>query len=182
MAHIEHFLDHLAAERGFSPHTVKAYRRDLEAFARHLKKAGRSLTKADRESVSAFLSAEHRRGASWATVGRRLAALRSFYAFLTAEGAVRNSPAGDVPMPRTGERLPKALIHRNVPGESVHALLRDLDAAWDRAAPHSAFGSRARFVEAVSTLVRSGRWPIEAAPRRWRLGELTVDWAAVAPR
>ena len=80
------------------------------------------------------------------------------------------------------ERLPKALIHRNVPGEPVHALLRDLDAAWDRAAPHSAFGSRARFVEAVSTLVRSGRWPIEAAPRRWRLGELTVDWAAVAPR
>ncbi|KAB7745084.1 class I SAM-dependent methyltransferase [Nostocoides sp. F2B08] len=80
------------------------------------------------------------------------------------------------------ERLPKVLIHRNVPGEPVHALLRDLDAAWERAAPHSAFGSRARFVAAVTALADSGRWPVEPAPRRWRLGELTVDWSAVAPQ
>ena len=80
------------------------------------------------------------------------------------------------------ERLPKALIHRNVPGERVHALLRDLDDAWDRAAPHSAFGPRARFVATVTALADSGRWPVEQSPKRWRLGELTVAWAAVAPR
>jgi hypothetical protein len=80
------------------------------------------------------------------------------------------------------ERLPKVLIHRNVPGEPVHALLGDLDAAWERAAPHSTFGARARFVETVSAVAASGRWPVAPTPRRWRLGELTVDWAAVAPR
>jgi hypothetical protein len=36
------------------------------------------------------------------------------------------------------ERLPKTLIHRNVPGEPVHAFLRDFDRAWDRAAPQVA--------------------------------------------
>ena len=78
------------------------------------------------------------------------------------------------------ERLPKVLIHRNVPGEPVHELLADLDSAWDRAAPHSVFGPRARFVETVGAVAASGRWPIEPTPRRWRLGELTVDWTAVA--
>ena len=79
------------------------------------------------------------------------------------------------------ERLPKALIHRNVPGEPVHELLADLDSAWDRAAPHSVFGPRARFVETVRAVRAAGRWPIEPAPRRWRLGELTVDWTAMVP-
>ena len=77
------------------------------------------------------------------------------------------------------ERLPKVLIHRNVPGEPVHDLLRDLDTAWERAAAHSAFGSRARFVETARAVAT--RWPVEPTPRRWRHGELTVDWTAVAP-
>lgn len=79
------------------------------------------------------------------------------------------------------ERLPKALIHRNVPGEPVHAFLRDLDAAWDRSAGVAGYGRRARFVDAVHSLSTSGRWPLERSPRRWRLGEVTVDWRAVAP-
>ena len=79
------------------------------------------------------------------------------------------------------ERLPKALIHRNVPGEPVHAFLADLDTAWDRAAAVIAYGPRARFVAAVRDLHAAGRWPIRGTEKRWRLGELTVDWAAVAP-
>lgn len=79
------------------------------------------------------------------------------------------------------ERLPKVLIHRNVPGEPVHQLLLDLDVAWERSAPLTPYGNRARFVAAVRTLADSGRWPIEGGERRWRLGELTVAWPAVAP-
>lgn len=79
------------------------------------------------------------------------------------------------------ERLPKVLIHRNVPGEPVHAFLADLDAAWDRAAGVSVYGRRARFVEAVRLLRATGRWPIEGTEKRWRLGEFTIAWAAVAP-
>ncbi|MFG1926760.1 class I SAM-dependent methyltransferase [Cryptosporangium sp. NPDC048952] len=78
------------------------------------------------------------------------------------------------------ERLPKALIHRNVPGERVHALFVAFDAAWDAAAPMAPFGPRQRWVDAVSRLAADG-WPVLGDRRRWRLGELTLPWACVAP-
>lgn len=79
------------------------------------------------------------------------------------------------------ERLPKALIHRNVPGEPVHALLRDLDAHWARQVPLSTFSPRQRFI-AVARGLRDAGWPVLNGSARWRLGELTVSWSAVAPR
>ncbi|WP_245620621.1 hypothetical protein [Cryptosporangium arvum] len=78
------------------------------------------------------------------------------------------------------ERLPKALIHRNVPGERVHALLVAFDAAWDAAAPMAPFGPRQRWIDAVSRLAADG-WPVLDSVRRWRLGELTLPWESVAP-
>jgi len=77
------------------------------------------------------------------------------------------------------ERLPKALIHRNVPGERIHALLTDLDSEWDRSAALSTFGATQRFLAAVEGLKERG-WPVLGDRRRWRLGELTVPWDAVA--
>jgi hypothetical protein len=76
------------------------------------------------------------------------------------------------------ERLPKALIHRNVPGEPIHGLLRDLDAAWDANAALSTFGPRQRWIAACAAL--ADRWPVELG--RTRYGELGVRWQAVAPR
>jgi len=78
------------------------------------------------------------------------------------------------------ERLPKTLIHRNVPGERVHALLSEMDSCWAVAAPQAPFGPRARWTETTRLLAARG-WPVRNRPRRWRLGELTLDWAAVAP-
>ncbi|WP_326689512.1 class I SAM-dependent methyltransferase [Streptomyces sp. NBC_01795] len=78
------------------------------------------------------------------------------------------------------ERLPKALIHRNVPGEPVHAFLHDFDRAWATAAPYGALSARQRWVRAVRALSTS--WPLTDGPRRWRQGEVTVRWAALAPR
>ena len=78
------------------------------------------------------------------------------------------------------ERLPKALIHRNVPGEPVHAYLAALDLAWARQAPLAAFGGRQRWLATVRSLVEQG-WPVLDGPSRWRLGEITVAWPAVAP-
>jgi SAM-dependent methyltransferase len=78
------------------------------------------------------------------------------------------------------ERLPKALIHRNVPGERVHELLAALDAEWERAAAMSPFGPVERWRAALDALSRAG-WPLRERSR-WRLGELTLPWEAVAPR
>jgi SAM-dependent methyltransferase len=79
------------------------------------------------------------------------------------------------------ERLPKALIHRNVPGERIHSLLVDLDREWERAAALSAFGATQRFLAAVAALKTIG-WPVLGGKGRWRLGELTLPWSAVAPQ
>ncbi|MGW2050428.1 class I SAM-dependent methyltransferase [Streptomyces sp. NPDC001858] len=78
------------------------------------------------------------------------------------------------------ERLPKALIHRNVPGEPVHAFLRDFDRAWAAAAPYASYGARQRWIRAVRDLTAD--WPVADGPRRWRQGEVTVRWGALAPR
>lgn len=82
------------------------------------------------------------------------------------------------------ERLPKTLIHRNVPGERVHELLTSFDRAWATAAPRSAFGPRQRWIGAVELLAREH--PVHTtAPlggrARWRLGEVTLPWSAAAP-
>ncbi|MDP9182514.1 MAG: class I SAM-dependent methyltransferase [Actinomycetota bacterium] len=74
------------------------------------------------------------------------------------------------------ERLPKALIHHNVPGQPINALLSALNDAWDRAAPYAAYGPRQRWVAACESL----QWD-KTGVRRWRDGELTVPWSTVAP-
>ena len=78
------------------------------------------------------------------------------------------------------ERLPKALIHRNVPGERVHAYVCALDDAWAKAAHLAVFGARQRW-RAMAVAVRDAGWPVLDGPARWRLGELSVAWEAVRP-
>jgi SAM-dependent methyltransferase len=73
------------------------------------------------------------------------------------------------------ERLPKALIHRNTPGEPVHAWLAALDAAWERSAAVGAFGARQRWVAACAAVTAAG-WPVLDGAARWRLGEVTLAW------
>jgi hypothetical protein len=78
-------------------------------------------------------------------------------------------------------RLPKALIHHNVAGEPVHELLAALDDAWARAAGLSAFGARQRWLATVAAVGAAG-WPVVSTAAQARRGEVTVAWAAVAPR
>ena len=80
---------------------------------------------------------------------------------------------------KVAERLPKILIHKNTPGNNIHRYLQELDLAWDKAAGFGAFGSAQRFVQSAKTLLQAG-WPIENSPKRWRLGELSVDYEAIS--
>lgn len=77
------------------------------------------------------------------------------------------------------ERLPKALIHRNVPGDPVHAFLTAFNRAWAAGAPYAPFGPRQRWQAAVERLAGDG-WPVVGGRSRWRLGEVTLRWAAVS--
>lgn len=77
------------------------------------------------------------------------------------------------------ERLPKALIHRNVPGEGVHAFFSALETQWVHAVAAGSFGADHRWRTALQALADAG-WPVQARAR-WRLGEVTVPWSLVAP-
>ncbi|GAB4589437.1 class I SAM-dependent methyltransferase [Nocardia sp. IFM 10818] len=78
------------------------------------------------------------------------------------------------------ERLPKALIHRNIPGEAVHALLTAADRAWTHAAPLAPYGPRIRWRQAANLLREQG-FPLRVYRRPTRDNILTVPWKAVAP-
>ncbi|WAL39996.1 class I SAM-dependent methyltransferase [Brevibacterium sp. BRM-1] len=82
---------------------------------------------------------------------------------------------------QVADRLPKALIHRNVPGEPVHDWLAQLDRAWASAAGIGSLSPRQRW-RAMCAALRAAGEPVLHGPARWRLGEVTVPWERVAPR
>lgn len=77
------------------------------------------------------------------------------------------------------ERLPKVLIHHNVPGNAIYDFFQDLQRSWQSAAGIGVFGPRQRW-RAMAEQMRE-RWPIISPCNRDRLGEISVEWTAVAP-
>jgi hypothetical protein len=76
------------------------------------------------------------------------------------------------------ERLPKSLIHHNVPGERIHEFLAALDRFWLTHASLSSFGPTQRWIATAQSMKDAG-WPIVGGKTRWRLGEITVAYDAV---
>lgn len=86
----------------------------------------------------------------------------------------------DVEMPSdVAERLPKMLIHRNVPGEKIYDLLQACDDAYERAAGWDTYGPRVRWEKALELL--DGEIPLERQRHRSRDNLLTIAWEHVAP-
>lgn len=98
------FLRHLG-ERNASPHTIKAYTRDLSLFAAY---AGpRGWKQIDHIAVRGFLSQLYENGLSKTSVARALAAVRSLYRWLAREGVVEQNPAKLVATPKLAKKLPR---------------------------------------------------------------------------
>ena len=100
------FLRHLAVERNASAHTLRSYRNDLTDFQRFLNdRSAASVADADTRAVRAWLVALHARGLAPASVGRKLAALRSCFRFLVRRGVLERNPARELRGPRQPRRL-----------------------------------------------------------------------------
>lgn len=82
---------------------------------------------------------------------------------------------------KVAERLPKVLIHHNIAGEKIHDFLHALDLAWQSNAGLGAFSPAQRWVSTCKQVLAAG-WPLIGDRKRWRLGELTIEWSAVAPK
>ncbi|MDP2168424.1 MAG: tyrosine recombinase XerC [Thermodesulfovibrionales bacterium] len=104
--YIDKFIRHLQNERGASPHTIKAYKKDLETFFEGFGPGGRAPELSD---IRGFVASEINKGHKKSTAGRRLASLRSFLKFLVREGALKSNPARLVPSPKLPKHLPKFL-------------------------------------------------------------------------
>lgn len=106
---IERFLEMMAAQAGAARNTIAAYRTDLRLASELL---GGTLVSADAESLSRL--AESWAELSRATVARKAAALRRFYAFLVEDGDRRDDPSPALPRPGADRRLPRTLSHDDV--------------------------------------------------------------------
>jgi integrase/recombinase XerC len=98
------FLRHLR-ERNASPHTIKAYSRDLSLFATYA--GSRGWKQLDHIAVRGFLSQLYENGLSKPSVARALAAVRSLYRWLAREGLVEQNPAKLVSTPKLPKKLPR---------------------------------------------------------------------------
>jgi len=98
------FLRHLR-ERNASPHTIKAYTGDLDAFSAYI--GTRDLKAIDHIAIRGFLSHLYDKGLSKTSVARSLAAVRSLYRWLAQEGVVEQNPAKLVSTPRLAKKLPR---------------------------------------------------------------------------
>lgn len=135
----ERFLDHLRAERGASPHTLRAYAADLGSLAEAV--VPRPLVACTPADLRRWLAGEN---LSPSSVARRLSAVRSFFRWAQREGLVEGSPTDRVRSPRQRLPLPRVL--------EVNEAARVVDAEAsprDRALLELAYGSGLRVSELV---------------------------------
>jgi integrase/recombinase XerC len=150
------FVRHLADERRASPHTVGAYRRDLEQLATFLAERLRRparLADVDRLGLRAWL-AHVGANAAPNTLSRKLAAVRSFFVWLVRQGRLKKDPARDLQAPKLRRKLP-AFLGPDAAGQVMEAPLElggALDAARlrDAAALELLYGCGLRVSELVA--------------------------------
>jgi len=159
---VKSFLLHLGLERGYSEQTLIAYGQDLQDFGDFLKTQQRrrvvTVAQADRLAVRHFLTFWIRRGASRATIRRKLAALRSFFRFLIGREVLSSNPAVGVDVPRTQQKLPSMIAE-----EELSALFKDPPEPdyrdiRDRAILELFYGTGIRLAELIGMDVGSIRW------------------------
>ncbi|WP_224984536.1 tyrosine recombinase XerC [Geomonas agri] len=116
---IEQFCAYLETERNVSPHTLAAYKSDLEQFASFLE--GRSEPRpeaVDHLAIRQHLAQLHK-GHAKSSIGRKLSAIRALFRFLLREGRLEKNPAELVSTPKKEKRLP---FHLNI--DQVSALVQ----------------------------------------------------------
>ena len=111
-AEIDRFVTSLSDERNASPHTLRAYSKDLsqlQTFARARLGHEPAVSEIDLWVLRAFFADLHVRKASATTAGRKLATFRSFFRFLCREGTLTKNPARSLVAPKKDSRIPTYL-------------------------------------------------------------------------
>jgi integrase/recombinase XerD len=154
---VESFLNYLTAEKGYSDNTIMAYRNDLNGLLDFTsaemarKNVEASWANFDRQAMLSYLLELKERGYVATTVARKVAAARSFFAFLVAEGIIKTDPTENMSSPSVGKALPKP-----IPIDQVRLLLKQptklstAEAKRDRAMLELLYASGVRISELVA--------------------------------
>lgn len=109
------FLEYLTVELGLSANTRQAYERDLRLFCKTLGfKNSDALVNVSREQITGYMTQLKEKGLAAATIARKLAAIKAFYRFMTAEGYMDINPAEVVEAGTKGIKLPRVLSEDEV--------------------------------------------------------------------
>jgi integrase/recombinase XerC len=109
-AALDRYLVHLRDEKNASPHTLRNYQSDLKQFMEYLSPPDAelpALTDIDHHLIREYLGSLYDRQLERASIGRKLATLRSFFRFCVREGKLKSNPARLVPTPKLARRLPE---------------------------------------------------------------------------
>ena len=108
----EKFLTYLTAIRNASPHTIRNYRLDLEAFGSFIQDT--QLIAIDKWKVREYLAHLNQKQATKRTILRRISSLRSFFKFLLKEQVLTHNPLDDIDAPKLAKTIPSPLIREEV--------------------------------------------------------------------
>lgn len=152
---VEEYLQRCRVERGLSPNTLDAYRRDLADFVVFVDRFGATeLDEVDRRLFRRFVASLSTRSYAPRTIARRASAVRAFLEDRTRAGLIDVNPATGVPQPKLPHSLPKS-----VPSRSLGAMLDKIDGGSpldirDRAILETLYGTGLRVSELASLGVR----------------------------
>ncbi|HET9440194.1 MAG TPA: site-specific tyrosine recombinase XerD [Longimicrobiales bacterium] len=155
MFFLEEFRDYLQFERGVSPRTMEAYGRDLIRLVDYSKRVGiEHVERLTPAILREFVYDLKDQGLQATSIRRTLSAIRTYFAFLIAEGHVKADPTEQVEMPKTWRRLPGVLSRAD-----VEKILEAPDIAdrlyWrDKALLEFAYASGVRVSELAGLKVR----------------------------
>lgn len=108
-------MEYLTVELGLSANTRQAYERDLRLFCKTLGfKNSDALVNVNREQITGYMTQLKEKGLAAATIARKLAAIKAFYRFMTAEGYMDVNPAEVVEAGTKGIKLPRVLSEDEV--------------------------------------------------------------------
>lgn len=108
-------MEYLTVELGLSANTRQAYERDLRLFCKTLGlKNSDALVNVSREQITGYMTQLKEKGLAAATIARKLAAIKAFYRFMTAEGYMDSNPAEVVEAGTKGIKLPRVLSEDEV--------------------------------------------------------------------
>jgi integrase/recombinase XerD len=145
---IKEFLSYLLSEKGYSPHTIDAYRRDIQTFAASLPLDHMTSWKdVTQHHIVNFLSTKKSQGYASSSIGRTLAAIKVFFKFLKREGAISINPAKLLDNPKIWQLIPNILSLHEIETLLMQPVLTKKSGARDRAILEVLYSSGLRVSE-----------------------------------